>query len=97
MKNCPDCAEDIQEGARVCKHCGHSFVRSGGFVIRKFLWALTLGATVLAVANGIVTFEMQSGAPQQAAAAGVSCFHVIAIYVLARAIDQLSRGAPALG
>jgi hypothetical protein len=52
---------------------------------------------VIAGANGIFTFEMQTGAPQQAAAAAVSCFHMITIYVLARALDQLLRNQESLG
>jgi predicted nucleic acid-binding Zn ribbon protein len=26
MKTCPRCAEQVQDGAKVCRHCGHSFV-----------------------------------------------------------------------
>lgn len=29
-KVCPDCAETVQIGANVCKHCGYRFAQSGG-------------------------------------------------------------------
>ncbi len=27
MKRCPDCAEEVQDDARVCKHCGYDFLK----------------------------------------------------------------------
>lgn len=49
-KRCPDCAEEVQGAARVCRHCGYSFVsaRSGGTT------SGTSGFAVAALVFGLV-------------------------------------------
>ena len=61
------------------------------FVARKVVWALAFAALTLFAVDGFTTFDIQTGAPQQAAAAAAACFHMITVYVLARAADQLLR------
>ena len=68
-----------------------------GFILRKMIWGGALIGMLLVGLNGVFSFEMQSGAPQQAAVAGVNCFYMITIYVIARALDQLTRGEPSMG
>lgn len=35
MKTCPTCAEQVQDGAKVCRHCGHRFVIPRGPLIAR--------------------------------------------------------------
>lgn len=42
MKNCPRCAEEVQDAAKACKHCGHEF----GFQLPK---VGCFGTAILAV------------------------------------------------
>lgn len=67
------------------------------FVLRKLLWSVATLAMMFFALDGFFTFEAQTGAPQQAAAAAAACFHMIAPYVIARGLDQLLRGPDALG
>jgi hypothetical protein len=62
-----------------------------GFIIRKLTWSAALLAMGAFAVDGFFTFYMQTSAPQQAAAAAAACFHMIAPYVIARAIDELTR------
>lgn len=49
MKTCPKCAEEVQDAARVCKHCGHEFgfklpnIGCGGTIVLACLaiWILS--------------------------------------------------------
>lgn len=65
---------------------------AASFVLRKIVWVIALLAIALAAINGFFTIEIQTGAPQQAAAGAIACFQVITPYVLARALDELTRG-----
>ena len=62
-----------------------------GLAIRKVVWGIALAASGLAAVNGFATIALQTSAPQQAAAGAIACFHLITPYVLARAIDELTR------
>lgn len=61
------------------------------FIFRKLIWALALTLMCLGAADGVLTFQIQSGAPQQAVAAASACFHMITVYVIARGFDALLR------
>lgn len=65
---------------------------SGGFIMRKVIWVGALLAMVLVGAIGVASYAMQTGAPQQGASAAWSCFQIISVYVIARALDELTRG-----
>lgn len=104
MKNCPYCAEQIPDASFVCPHCKKSVQGSGdspartsppasiGFILRKIMWVGAIGLFVLSTGESYFSFEMQTGAPQQAASAAHGCFRLIAIYVIARGVDELTRG-----
>ncbi len=62
------------------------------FFLRKALWGFATLAMAFFAVDGYFTIEIQSGAPQQAAAAGMACFKLVTPYVIARALDQLLRG-----
>jgi hypothetical protein len=62
-----------------------------GRLVRKVVWTIALAVMALAAMNGYLTIEIQESAPQQAAAGAISCFYMIAPYVVARAIDHLAR------
>jgi hypothetical protein len=68
-----------------------------GFVLRKLIWGLALLAMAVVAVDGFFALEMQSSAPQQAAAAGAHCFYMIAVYVGTRAVDQLTRSEASMG
>ncbi len=59
--------------------------------VGKFFWGLSLIASVLAAAFGLLTITTASGAPQEAAGAGIACFIAIVPYVFARGVDEISR------
>jgi hypothetical protein len=61
----------------------------------KFLWLVAL---LGALAGGVVLllgFLFASGAPQEAAAAGLACGLAVIPYVLARAANEFFGSAPA--
>lgn len=67
------------------------------FILRKVVWSLALIAMVFLALDGFFSFVIQKGAPQQAASAASSCFELLSVYVIARALDQLLREPDALG
>ncbi len=63
-----------------------------GLISRKVVWSVALIAMVLFAVDGFASFPLQTGAPQQAAVSAWGCFRLIAVYVIARGIDELTRG-----
>jgi len=53
MKTCPECAEDVKEGARVCRFCAHRFDDGGDHQRREprpargsLVWKIALGVVL---------------------------------------------------
>lgn len=53
MKTCPECAEDVREGARVCRFCAHRFDDGGDHQPREpraargsLVWKIALGVVL---------------------------------------------------
>ena len=65
---------------------------TAGLVVRKIVWSVALVFMGYFAIDGSVTISIQTGAPQQAAAGAIACFHIIVPYVIARGIDALTRG-----
>jgi hypothetical protein len=57
----------------------------------RFFWSVSLLTSLLGGLFGFVGMLAANGAPQEAAAAAIGCLIVIAPYVLARAVDELTR------
>ena len=68
-------------------------VNTGASVVARMFYIFALlgaiGGTLIGIGGAVVS----TGAPQQAAAAGIGCLVVIAPYVLARAVDELTRSS----
>lgn len=60
-----------------------------GRIFRKVIWLIALLLIGALAVTGEIDLQMAESAPQQAAAAGVSCMRLIAVYTFARAIDGL--------
>jgi hypothetical protein len=58
---------------------------------RRFFWFVSALTALFGGAIGLFGGLVANGAPQQAAAAAMGCVIVIAPYVFARAVDELSR------
>ena len=63
-----------------------------GFILRKILWVVALVTMGAVAMDGFLSFELQTGAPQQAASAAWSSFQIVTVYVVARGLDELTRG-----
>lgn len=60
-------------------------------ILRRLVWVgafLLIGFFAL---DGFISFGMQSGAPQQGAVAAWGAFRIVAVYTLARALDEATR------
>lgn len=59
MRKCPFCAEDIQDAAQLCKHCGRKLTTNGSTRSGRRLWVLVgvLAATI--VTAGAVTVHQR--------------------------------------
>jgi hypothetical protein len=68
-----------------------AFPRGLGLVISKVSWALALILMGALFYFGEYDLSMASSAPQQAAAAAMACFRLVAVYALARGVDALCR------
>jgi hypothetical protein len=55
VKACPDCAESVQDAARICRHCGFRFDRRGWTRERVVKW-LSVAFAGLAIAGAAAWF-----------------------------------------
>ena len=58
-------------------------------VIKKIVWVLALGLIGLLLVSGETDISSAASAPQQAAAAAMACFRLVAVYAFARGVDAL--------
>jgi hypothetical protein len=65
--------------------------RENSFRVSKVVWVLAFLGMGFETVDGWSMLHEATSAPQQAAAAGMACFYLIAMYVLARAIDEITR------
>jgi Flp pilus assembly protein TadB len=55
-KACPDCAEQVQANAKLCRHCGHDFDAPEAPTRASNSWAIAMfAAGVVATVVGLVT------------------------------------------
>src|SRR5688572_12061431 len=95
MRKCPHCGKTLGPSGRelLARPAGDARKSaSAGFILRKVIWIAALIVMGFFAIDGFVSFYLQTGAPQQAAAAASACFHMITPYVMARALDELTRG-----
>jgi Na+-driven multidrug efflux pump len=57
----------------------------------KIVWGIALVLIAVLFAFGEFDLTITNGAPQQAAAAAMACFRLIAVYTFARAVQGVSR------
>jgi predicted nucleic acid-binding Zn ribbon protein len=61
VKKCPFCAEDIQDEAKVCKHCQRDLTASVPRRKKPTLWLVILG--IIVVGSGVAYFAQSRTAP----------------------------------
>jgi hypothetical protein len=59
--------------------------------VATFFWVISMLASILGGLIGVGGSLLANGAPQEAAAAAIGCIVVIAPYVFARAVDELTK------
>jgi hypothetical protein len=84
--NCPKCFARVS--IAVASRPAKTDIGSAR-IIARLVWFCALVAIVVLAAEGFLTFGLQIGAPQQAAAAAWSCFKVIVPYTIARSIQEM--------
>lgn len=57
----------------------------------KFFWAMAIVGAVFGALQLVMGEASATGAPQQAASAAMACATAVVPYVLARAVDELTR------
>lgn len=96
---CPNCRYENEPGAIMCTSCGRALSPSQGSAkptsaaptIRVIVWLAAIAVTGFVFLFGYTGSHLATGAPQQAAGAAIDCFYVISAYVIARAIDSMTR------
>jgi hypothetical protein len=62
--------------------------------LRRILRFGVIGGAIAGAVEGASGLYLATSAPQQAAAAGISCVWAIVPYVLARGFDEITRPHP---
>jgi RNA polymerase subunit RPABC4/transcription elongation factor Spt4 len=104
LERCPHCAELVQRTDKVCPHCqrqlgGKAMLSASATVpatgrasgVGKVFYVISMLAALVGSVVGIGGVAAAQGAPQEAAAAAIGCLIVIAPYVFARGVDEITR------
>lgn len=64
---------------------------TGRTITRRVVWVVAILAIIGLAIVGEINLSMAESAPQQAAAAAMSCFRLVVVYAFARGVDAICR------